>query len=30
MVACPLAFPNKSTDPHLWPIVYVDEKRYNH
>jgi hypothetical protein len=30
MVACPLASPKNSTDPHLCSIVFVDEKRYNH
>jgi hypothetical protein len=25
-VACPLASPKNSTDPHLCPIVFVDEK----
>jgi hypothetical protein len=25
MAVCPLAFPEKPTDPHLWPIVPVDE-----
>jgi hypothetical protein len=30
MVACPLAFPENSTGPHLWPIVFVDEKHCNH
>jgi hypothetical protein len=25
MVACPLAFPEKSTGPHLWPIVSIDK-----
>jgi hypothetical protein len=30
MVVCPLTFPKNSIGPHLWPIVSVDEKRYNH
>jgi hypothetical protein len=30
MTACPLASPKKPTGLHLWPIVSVDEKHYNH
>jgi hypothetical protein len=30
MVVRPLASPEKSIDPHLWSIVYVDEEHYNH
>jgi hypothetical protein len=30
MVACPLTFPEKSTNAHLWLIVFVNEKCYNH
>jgi hypothetical protein len=30
MVVCLLASPEKPTDPHLWPIVSVDKKHYNH
>jgi hypothetical protein len=30
MVVCPLASPKKPTGPHLWPIVFVDEKHYNY
>jgi hypothetical protein len=26
----PLASPEKPIDPHLWPIVPVDEKHYSH
>jgi hypothetical protein len=29
MVVCPLASPEKLTDPHLWPIISVHEKHYN-
>jgi hypothetical protein len=25
-----LTSPEKPTDPHLWPIISVDEKHYNH
>jgi hypothetical protein len=27
---CLLASPEKPIGPHLWPIVSVDEKHYNH
>jgi hypothetical protein len=30
MVVCPLASPENSADPHLWQIVSIDEKCYNH
>jgi hypothetical protein len=30
MVVYPLASPEKPIGPHLWPIVFVDEKHYNH
>jgi hypothetical protein len=30
IVPCLLAFPENATGPHLWPIVSVDEKHYNH
>jgi hypothetical protein len=30
MVVCSLASPEKPTDTHLWPIVSVNEKHYNH
>jgi hypothetical protein len=30
IVVCPLASSENSTDPHLWPILSIDGKRYNH
>jgi hypothetical protein len=30
MILCPLASLEKPTDPHLWSIVSIDEKHYNH
>jgi hypothetical protein len=30
MVVCPLASPENTIGPHLWPIVSIFEKRYNH
>jgi hypothetical protein len=30
MIVCLLASPEKTTDLHLWPIVFIAEKYYNH